>query len=92
MKTLIGGAVAAILGLIGIVSWFPQFLTVLGGTIPIMLLLGGAQAIYLGVDELKDTWTDEETVEPEAEPTEEVEKYKQEITELKDEIESLKKD
>ena len=64
----------------------------MGGTIPILLLLGGALAIYLGVDELKDTWTDEETAEPEAEPTEEVEKYKQEISELKDEIESLKKD
>ena len=58
MKTLIGGAIAAILGCIGIVAWFPQFLTVVAGTIPIMLLLGGALAIYLGVDELKDTWSD----------------------------------
>ena len=92
MKTLIGGAIAAILGLIGIVAWFPQFLTVVAGTIPIMLLLGGALAIYLGVDELKDTWTEAETSETEAEPAEEVEKYKQEISELKDEIESLKKE
>jgi hypothetical protein len=92
MKTLIGGAIAAILGLIGIVAWFPQFLTVVAGTIPIMLLLGGALAIYLGVDELKDTWTHDEAAEAEAEPTEEVEKYKQEISELKDEIESLKKE
>ena len=92
MKTLIGGAVAAVLGLIGIVAWFPQFLTVVAGTIPIMLLLGGALAIYLGVDELKDTWTDAETTGSGDEPTEEVEKYKQEISELKDEIESLKKD
>ena len=53
MKTLVGGAIAAILGVIGIVAWFPQFLTVLAGTIPVMLLLGGALAIYLGVDELK---------------------------------------
>jgi cell division protein FtsB len=92
MKTLIGGVVAAILGLVGIVVWFPQFLTVVAGTIPIMLLLGGALAIYLGVDELKDTWSNEETVETEAEPPAEVEKYKQEITELKDEIETLKKE
>ena len=92
MKTLIGGAVAAILGLIGIVAWFPQFLTVMGGTIPIMLLLGGALAIYLGVDELKDTWTNEETETTEDETSEEVEKYKQEISELKDEIDSLKKE
>lgn len=92
MKTLIGGAVAAVLGVIGIVAWFPQFLTVVAGTIPVMLLLGGALAIYLGVDELKDTWQP-----PDAEPTEagsgeEVEKFKQEITELKEEIETLKKD
>jgi hypothetical protein len=94
MKTLIGGAIAAVLGLIGIVAWFPQFLTVVAGTIPIMLLLGGALAIYLGVDELKDTWTqdDAETTETKTNPGEEVEKYKKEISELKEEIENLKKD
>ena len=92
MKTLIGGVVAAVLGLIGIVAWFPQFLTVMAGTIPIMLLLGGALAIYLGVDELKDTWSNAEAPEVPAETSEEVEKYKQEISELKDEIESLKKE
>jgi hypothetical protein len=92
MTTLIGGAIAAVLGLIGIVVWFPQFLTVLAGTIPIMLLLGGALAIYLGVDELKDTWSKGETEATNPEKTEEVEKYKQEITELKDEIETLKKE
>ena len=92
MKTLIGGAIAAVLGLIGIVAWFPQFLIVVAGTIPVMLLLGGALAIYLGVDELKDTWTQDETTETESETGDEVEKYKKEITELKDEIETLKKD
>jgi hypothetical protein len=92
MKTLIGGAIAAILGCVGIVAWFPQFLTVVAGTIPIMLLLGGALAIYLGVDELKDTWSEQETAETGSETSDEVEKYKQEISELKEEIESLKKE
>jgi hypothetical protein len=96
MKTLIGGAIAALLGLIGIVAWFPQFLTVIVGTIPVMLLLGGALAIYLGIDELKDTWkqeeTQEETVETPAVIDEDVGKFKQEISELKEEIESLKKE
>jgi hypothetical protein len=92
MKTLIGGVVAAVLGLIGIVAWFPQFLTVVAGTIPIMLLLGGALAIYLGVDELKDTWTSDETAETSVQTNEEVEKYKKEISELKEEIETLKKE
>ena len=90
MKTLIGGAIAALLGLIGIVAWFPQFLTVIAGTIPVMLLLGGALAIYLGIDELKDTWKQDEGLESDAAIDEDVEKYKQEISELKDEIETLK--
>ena len=92
MKTLIGGAIAALLGLIGIVAWFPQFLTVIAGTIPVMLLLGGALAIYLGVDELKDTWKPEESTEPDAAIDDNVEKYKQEISELKEEIDTLKKE
>jgi len=92
MKTLIGGAIAAVLGLIGIVAWFPQFLTVVAGTIPIMLLLGGALAIYLGIDEMKDTWTPEEAETTKTDSGEEVEKYKKEISELKEEIENLKKE
>ena len=92
MKTLIGGAIAAVLGLIGIVAWFPQFLTVVAGTIPIMLLLGGALAIYLGIDELKDTWTQGEAETTETNSNEEVEKYKKEINDLKEEIETLKKE
>ena len=92
MKTLIGGAIAAVLGLIGIVAWFPQFLAVVAGTIPIMLLLGGALAIYLGIDELKDTWTQGEAETTETNSNEEVEKYKKEINDLKEEIETLKKE
>ena len=57
-----------------------------------MLLLGGALAIYLGVDELKDTWQEAETPVDESKPSEEVEQYKQEINDLKEEIETLKKD
>ena len=52
MKTLIGGAVAAVLGVIGLAVWFGEFLQILAGSIPIMLLLGGGLALYLGFDEL----------------------------------------
>lgn len=94
MKTLIGGAVAAGLGLIGLVIWWGEFLMVLAGIIPAMLLLGGALAIYLGFDELKDTWKPDEPVEDSSENSEGegVEKYKEEIDSLKEEIETLKKD
>ncbi len=98
MKTLIGGAIAAALGLIGLVIWWGQFLMVLAGIIPAMLLLGGALAIYLGFDELKDSWNPDEAAESSPESSEsggegeEVEKYKQEIDDLKEEIKTLKKD
>lgn len=89
MKTLIGGAVAAVLGVIGLAVWFPAFLQLLAGSIPIMLLLGGGLALYLGFDEMKDTWKQEK--ESTEESGDDVEKYKQEISDLKKEIDSLKK-
>ena len=92
MKTLIGGAVAAALGLIGLVIWWGSFLMVLKGTIPIMLLLGGGLAIYLGFDELKDTWKDEAADTDSVEKGGDVKEIKKEINDLKEEIETLKKD
>ena len=98
MKTLIGGAIAGALGLIGLVIWWGQFLMVLAGIVPAMLLLGGALAIYLGFDELRDTWKSDEAAEPSSEGSEgegegeEVKHYKKEIDDLKEEIETLKKE
>jgi len=91
MKTLVGGAVAAVLGIIGMSVWWGSFLQLLAGVIPVTLLLGGGLAIYLGFDELKDTWKRGETKEEAPAQVNEVEKYKSEISELKKEIDSLKK-
>jgi hypothetical protein len=90
MKTLIGGAVAAVLGLIGISVWFKQFLLILAGSVPVMLLLGGGLALYLGFDELKDTWKKDDTDFDSSFDSDEVEKYKREVEDLKKEIETLK--
>ena len=90
MKTLIGGAVAAVLGLIGISVWWKPFLQLLAGAIPVMLLLGGGLALYLGFDELKDTWKKEEPTVDTTPQADETEKYKKEIEDLKKEIETLK--
>ncbi len=89
MKTLIGGAAAAVLGLIGISHWWSEFMTLLAGAIPVALLLGGALAVYLGFDELKDNWQKNESFDM-GSPTEDSDKYKKEVEDLKKEIETLK--
>ena len=61
MKTLIGGAIASVIGLILLAVWFDAFLTILAGIIPVVLLMGGGLALYLGFDELKDTWKNDTT-------------------------------
>lgn len=91
MKTLVGGAAAAVVGLITLVIWWKPFMQLLAGVIPAMLLLGGGLAIYLGFDELKDTWKKDDSVGSPLGDQEDVEKYKQEIDDLKQEIDTLKK-
>ena len=86
MKTLVGGAAAAVLGLIGLVVWWSPFLTLLAGAIPLMLLLGGGLAIYLGFDELKDTWKKDDSPLGAESGSEDTEVYKKEIDDLKKEI------
>ena len=90
MKTLIGGAVAATLGIVGMSVWWKPFLQLLFGAIPVTLLLGGGLALYLGFDELKDTWKKEEPSFDTSTASDETDKYKQEIGDLKKEIETLK--
>ena len=90
MKTLIGGAVAAVLGIIGLSVWWKPFLQLIAGAIPAMLVLGGGLAIYLGFDELKDSWKKDETTFDTSTDEEDVDKYKQEIDDLKKEIDTLK--
>ncbi|MBC2710605.1 MAG: hypothetical protein HGJ94_06290 [Desulfosarcina sp.] len=90
MKTLIGGAVAAVLGLIGLSVWFGEFLQLLAGALPVMLLLGGGLALYLGFDELKDTWKKDDSAADVGTVDDDSEKYKKEIDDLKKEVETLK--
>ncbi len=92
MKTLIGGAVAAIVGIIGITVWWGQFLQLLAGAVPIMLLLGGALAIYLGFDELKDSWKKDEFDTGDTFKSDDTGKIKEDIDDLKKEVETLKED
>jgi len=84
MKTLIGGAVAVLLGVVGLAVWFGQFLNLLAGCIPAVLLLGGGLALYLGFDELKDSWKNDEGVDaPVGDDKEKIAALEKELNELK---------
>ncbi len=92
MKTLIGGAIGAVLGIVGMSVWWKPFLQLLAGAVPVMLLLGGGLAIYLGFDELKDSWKKNDTSEDVSLGSGETETVKQDIDDLKKEVETLKSD
>ena len=84
MKTLVGGAIAVLLGIVGIAVWFGAFLQLLAGALPPVLLLGGGLALYLGFDELKDTWKKDEGVDaPASNDDERIAELEKELAELK---------
>ena len=64
MKILLGGIAALVLGVIGLIIWFFDFLMILKGMIPIALILGGALAIYLGIEDIKTSASGEEETPP----------------------------
>jgi len=92
MSLLIGGVIAAVLGLVGLIHFSDAFLTIIKGAFPISLLLGGALAIYVGIDEIQDKIREErlrheEKLEKAQEEIEaaraQAEKYKEELNRLK---------
>ncbi|MBU2549152.1 MAG: hypothetical protein KKB20_12105 [Proteobacteria bacterium] len=92
MTTLVGGIIALILGFIGLGLWSSEFVILLKGGIPIALILGGALATYLGVEEWKDAQSMQETTAQTPVPVAtEAEKYRAEAEKYKAELESLKK-
>ena len=52
---MLGGIVALIIGVVGLVFWWFEFLRILKGVVPIIFVLGGALAIYLGIEDIKTT-------------------------------------
>ena len=50
---IIGGVVVVIIGIILIILWWPMFIAVLQGVIPILLILIGAGALVYFISEIK---------------------------------------
>jgi hypothetical protein len=65
MKIFLGGIAALVVGIILLVFWWWDFITMIKGLIPVILLVGGGFAAYSGYDEIKEKITGEpEKVEP----------------------------
>ena len=58
MKKLIGGAIAVLFGVYGLAVFFPPFLTLLAGIIPLILIIGGGLTIYLNYESDKPDMDD----------------------------------
>ena len=84
MMALVGGLIALILGIIGIIVWWGYFLKALMAGVPLMLILGGALATYLGVEEIKDKKASESFDTEKDDLKKEVDTLKQEIKGLKE--------
>ena len=85
MTALIGGVLALIIGFIGIFYFLGYFLKALAAGIPIILILGGALATYLGIEEIKDRGSSE-NFEPDSEG------LKSEVETLREELKGLKEE
>lgn len=48
------GAIVVLLGVVGLISWSREFITILKGIIPVMMIFGGAIAVIAGLSEIKD--------------------------------------
>ena len=84
MAALAGGLGALVLGIIGIIIWWGEFLDILMGGVPAIFILGGALAAYLGFEEIKDKRTAETFQDTSGNLKQEVESLKEEIKGLKD--------
>jgi hypothetical protein len=91
MAALVGGLVSLVLGIIGIIIWWGYFVKALAAGIPALLILGGALATYLGIEEWKDRRSAKKFDEkPKEEP--DTSKLKEEVESIKKEVEDLKKE
>lgn len=87
MSLLIGGVISAVFGLIGLIFFWSDFMTIFKGSLPVFMLLGGALAIYVGIDEMQ-----EKTREERQRQEEKLEKAQKEIEAIRAQAEQYKEE
>ncbi|HDK27669.1 MAG TPA: hypothetical protein ENG48_11370 [Candidatus Atribacteria bacterium] len=54
MWIILGGVVAIILGVLGLIKWWLLFLKALAALVPFILVVGGIFAIIIGISSVKE--------------------------------------
>jgi len=92
MSLLIAGAISAVLGLIGLMAWWQDFLILMKGAMPLAMLLGGILAIYVGFDDIQDKMREERRLQDAKldQAREEIEIVRAKAEQYKEELERLK--
>jgi len=92
MSLLISGIISVILGVMGFSFWWNDFIVILRGGIPILLILGGILAVYVGLDAMQDKAREERQKQDEklAKAREEIDQVKALSEQYREEIERLK--
>jgi len=83
--SLLGGIIALVLGIISLIFWWDNFIDVLQGTLPVLFILGGILAAYLGAEELEERASSGRLHDETNELKNEVESLKEEIKGLREE-------
>lgn len=94
MTLVIGGAVSAILGLIGFIFWWDAFFIIIRGALPIIMLLGGILAVYVGIDDIQEKLREERQRQEESleKAREEIEMVKAKAEQYREELDKLKEE
>jgi len=87
MPLIIGGAVALILGIIGLIEWRDELFIIIKGSLPILLLMGGILALYVGYDDFQ-----EKLKEDKQKQDDKIEKAREELEIVRAKAESYKEE
>jgi len=92
MSLLISGVLSVILGVVGFYLWWSDFVIILKGGFPIMLIMGGILAVYVGLDAMQDRIREERKKQEETldKTREEIEQIRAQAEQYREEIEKLK--
>ncbi|WP_321491677.1 Ada metal-binding domain-containing protein [uncultured Desulfobacter sp.] len=87
MKKFIIGALVLLIGIPGFSFNLSHFLNFVAGVVPVLMILGGSLAVYLGIEELKQSDNSENQTEIEPSDTHKELPYKDSTEKSEDKIE-----